>query len=413
MSAQITIGIDLGTSGVRAAALSSEHMVVGTASQQMPTQKRRDPTSLILATKNVLAKLATQIDGPVSALAICGTSGSFVPLDHHGHATGPNVLYSDRASSDIVTQIAKHAPKSSPVHGAHSPLAKIISTNCSNFAFEADYVASWLTGKRVPCDANNALKAGGDPLGLGWPNWIEQCGATRKNFPDIVEPGTPIGSMSQTIQKELGFQTAPVICAGTTDGCAAALAAGLKDVGDAVTSLGTSLTLKILSDRPIVSVPHGIYSHRLLGMWLVGGASNAGGAAIRAHFDDDQVTELMLKIDTTRKFDLNYMPLLRSGERFPVFDPYLMPRFDPQPKEDTAFLHAILESLVRVEKIGFTVLQANGAPAPVKIAAVGNGTKNKAWMRIRERELSAPLANPLFIDPACGAAILAGIGSNV
>ena len=75
-----------------------------------------------------------------------------------------------------------------------------------------------------------------------------------------------------------------MICAGTTDGVASFIATRAAAPGDAVTSLGTTLVLKLLSDKPIFAPAQGVYSHRLGDRWLAGGASNTGGGALLAHF---------------------------------------------------------------------------------------------------------------------------------
>jgi len=64
-----------------------------------------------------------------------------------------------------------------------------------------------------------------------------------------------------------------------------------------VTSLATTLVLKLLSDRPLFDSDLGVYSHRIENLWLVGGASNSGGAAIAKHFSLDQIRELSEKIN--------------------------------------------------------------------------------------------------------------------
>lgn len=70
-----------------------------------------------------------------------------------------------------------------------------------------------------------------------------------------------------------------------------------------------------------------------------GGASNTGGAVLRAHFSDAQLADLTDEIDVGRSPALGYYPLLRPGERFPVNDPQLQPRLEPRPDSDAEFLH--------------------------------------------------------------------------
>ncbi|TGR93377.1 carbohydrate kinase, partial [Mesorhizobium sp. M2E.F.Ca.ET.209.01.1.1] len=88
-----------------------------------------------------------------------------------------------------------------------------------------------------------------------------------------------------------------VVVAGTTDGCASFLATGATAAGDGVTALGSSLTIKILSDRPISAPRFGIYSHRLGDTWLAGGASNSGGKVLAQHFPLARIIELSAMID--------------------------------------------------------------------------------------------------------------------
>jgi hypothetical protein len=73
--------------------------------------------------------------------------------------------------------------------------------------------------------------------------------------------------------------------------------------------------------------------------WLVGGASNSGGAVLRQLFSDQQLTQLSAAIDPSQASPLDYYPLPAPGERFPVNDPLLAPRLEPRPEDDTQFLH--------------------------------------------------------------------------
>jgi sugar (pentulose or hexulose) kinase len=81
-------------------------------------------------------------------------------------------------------------------------------------------------------------------------------------------------------------------------------------------------------------------------MAQVGGASNTGGAVLRAHFSDAQLRELSARIQLPPigggggcgGGDYGYYPLLRPGERFPVNDPNLAPCMEPRPGDDAEFL---------------------------------------------------------------------------
>ena len=94
-----------------------------------------------------------------------------------------------------------------------------------------------------------------------------------------------------------------------------------------VTSLGSTLAIKLVSEVRVDDARFGVYSHRLDDTWLVGGASNTGGAVLRQLFTDDQLVALSEHIDPAMPSPLDYYPLPKKGERFPVSDPNMMPRF--------------------------------------------------------------------------------------
>lgn len=83
------------------------------------------------------------------------------------------------------------------------------------------------------------------------------------------------------------------VCAGSSDSIAAFLASGAEAPGMAVSSLGSTLAIKLISKTRVDDSSQGIYSHRLGDVWLVGGASNVGCAVLRKEgFSNDE-----LKVD--------------------------------------------------------------------------------------------------------------------
>lgn len=162
---------------------------------------------------------------------------------------------------------------------------------------------------------------------------------------------------------------------GTTDSIAAFLAAGVSKPGQAVSSLGSTLAIKLLSTVCVEDAERGIYSHRLGDLWLVGGASNTGCAVLRQQgFTDDDLNRLSNLVDPSTDSGLTYYPLTTVGERFPVNDPKMLPVLDPKPDlsgysgnrcRDTEwrrlYLHGILEGIARVEQKGYAALGELGA----------------------------------------------------
>jgi sugar (pentulose or hexulose) kinase len=404
----IALGIDLGTSGVRAAVIDAAGEPVVFATTPLDGVARRDAAALWGAVQTTLGKLGAL--GAIRGVAVDGTSGTLVAIDAGGSPRAPAELYNDPAAPALVARIAALAPGESAAHGAASPLAKLLALRArpgvARVLHEADWIAGRLRGAFDVTDENNALKTGYDPVARRWPDWFAALGLGPDDLPRVVPPGSALGPVGPE-GRALGLDPAALVIAGTTDGCAAFLATGAAAAGDAVTSLGSTLTIKLLSSRPVFAPHYGIYSHRLGEMWLAGGASNAGGAVLAAYFDPARLAALSAAIDPSVPSGLDYYPLLRPGERFPISDPALAPRLTPRPAEDARFLHGMLEGLARVEALGYQRLGELGASALASIRAVGGGAANPTFTAIRARLLGVPFRPARASEAAVGAARLA------
>ena len=407
------LGIDLGTSGVRAALVDADGKTLALVQARIEPAQRRDPQALFGAVGEALAGLGDL--GAVAAVAVDGTSGTLLAIDGAGRPVTPLSLYNDPAAPALVQRIAAAAPAESAARGATSPLARLLALQAAPGAVrmlhEADWIAGRLWGEFTMSDENNALKTGYDVLARAWPGWIEGLGVRPEMLPAVVAPGTWLGEVGRE-GRALGLPPRAIVAAGTTDGCAAFLATGANAPGDAVTSLGSTLTLKLLSHQPVFAPDYGIYSHRLGETWLAGGASNSGGAVLARFFDADRIAALSATIDPAEASGLEYYPLLSPGERFPINDPALAPRLTPRPADDARFLHGLLEGIARIEALGYRRLAALGAPAPIRLRTVGGGANNATWTAMRARLLGVPLMPARATEAAVGTALLALRGTS-
>lgn len=419
-NAALFLGIDVGTSGVRAAAIDEHGKKVAFASQRFAALpfERRDSRGWWAATEAALDALLAGIEpGAVAAIAVDGTSGTMVIVDATGEPLGPAKLYNDRCEdSDILSRIAEAAPATAAVHGAASALSRLIEFSgidgASFILHEADWVANRLSGRVGFSDENNSLKTGYDPIARAWPDWIGETGADTELLPKVVEPGTPYGTVSAPCARRFGLSKATLVVAGTTDGCASFLATGAHRFGDGATVLGSTLTVKLLSQQPITAPDYGIYSHRIGDLWLAGGASNTGGAVLLHYFSNDELDALSRTIDPEMDTGLDYYPLVTKGERFPVNDPNLVPRVTPRPEDDAAFLQALFEGIAEIEAMAYERIANLGGPKLATLKTVGGGAANPVWTRIREKRLGVVMESALSNEAAVGAAILARRGAE-
>ncbi|WP_426126488.1 FGGY-family carbohydrate kinase [Pararhizobium sp. PWRC1-1] len=414
------IGIDIGTSGARAVAMDADFNVVAAGSSKLAdfSTDHRDPVIWWQAVQTALGQVLDVIDRKqVRAIAIDGTSGTMLPVSADGAPLAVPMMYNDPVEdADILARIKAHAPKESAAHGATSGLAKALLYQSVPGVFriihQADWLAGHFTGFYDVSDENNALKTGYDPVSRSWPDWIAATGARLDLLPDVLPAGSPIAGISDDAADAFGLADDVVIVAGTTDGCASFLATGADQPGDAVSALGTTLTVKMLSDRPLFAPDYGLYSHRIGDMWLAGGASNTGGVVLSAHFDNERITALSAEIDPATDTGLDYYPLVKDGERFPVNDPAMKPRMAPRPESDAKFLKAIFEGIAGVEALAYQRLVSLGSPALRSIRTVGGGAKNAVWTAIRSRKIAVPFLPVASEEAAAGTARLALIGAK-
>jgi sugar (pentulose or hexulose) kinase len=407
------LGVDVGTSGARAALLAANGELLGLASTSFAALGD-DPSSPRVWRRAVLsciARLRKDCDlVSVAALAVDGTSGTMLAIDGEGEPVGPASMYDEPCEDEAnLARIDAAAPLESPARGRTSPLARALAMQDRPKArvvlHQADWLSGLFSGRFDVTDENNALKTGYDVMERRWPAWIARAGMDPGKLPAVLQPGAPVGPICEAAMR-LGLPARAVVHAGTTDGCASFLATGASHIGDAVTALGSTLVIKILSDKPISDAASGVYSHRLGDRWLAGGASNSGGKAIRHFLPTADLEALSGALTPDEPLGLHLYPLARPGERFPINDPNLAPRVEPRPAGEAQFLQALLEGVAEIEALAYRRLGELGSPPLRSLRTVGGGAANAAWTRIRQRLIPAPFEPAISSEACVGTAYL-------
>ena len=413
------IGIDLGTSGCRVIAIDEQNDIIATTQQSLiippiiPPKSEQDANYQWEIVLKTLSQVVSQCqDYDIQAIAVDATSGSVLIANAQGQALTPIFMYNDARAVAQSELIANVAPQESGAHGSSSGLAKLLYLQQHNkiatdakLLHQADWINFNLGARLGISDHNNALKTGYDPVEQCWPAWIGSL-TDKSLLPEIVSPGTAIATLSKSLCQHLKLTNRPNIVAGTTDSIAGLIATGANDIGDAVTSLGSTLVVKLISDKPLFIPEQGIYSHRLADKWLVGGASNTGGSVLKYYFDNQQLKRLSEQITFNDK-PADYYPLLTVGERFPTNDPNLQPRLTPRSENDAEFLYGMLAGIAKIEQQAYDCLQQAGTTPITSIRTVGGGAENKVWQAIRQRHIAVPFITPKHTEAAYGAALLA------
>ena len=383
------LGIDFGTSGARAIVIDCQGDTIDTQQSSFGDLPADQQTK---TWRNTLFDLITQIPlevrNNIKAIAINGTSSTVLLCNAVGKPITEPLLYNDSRGKDVLDQVKVIAPDNHVVVSTTSSLAKLIwwsrqsyFAQASYLLHQADWLAALLHGKLGISDYHNALKLGYDVDNLCYPQWLQNLPFAHL-YPQVLSPGAAVGVLTTDSCRYLNLPGDCIVKTGTTDSIAAFLASGASQPGEAVTSLGSTLVLKLLSRTKVTAAEFGIYSHKLGNLWLTGGASNTGGAVFKHFFTNEQLEQLSSQINPDVASPLKYYPLIKPGDR-------------------------LLESISRIEQLGYQKLQNLGADKLTQVYTAGGGAQNQTWLKIRQRHLKVPVTSAKNTQAAYGSALLA------
>ncbi|MEI5100601.1 FGGY family carbohydrate kinase [Streptomyces sp. PmtG] len=432
----VWLGLDLGTQSARCVAVDAAGTVLASASRPLTSRRdgprhEQDPeqwwTALTAACREATGALddASRVRG----LALDATSGTILLADATGRPLTPGLMYDDgraaeqaaranAAGADVWRALGYRSMQPSWAlpkllwlldNGAPGPGARLLH--------QPDLITWRLVGHQVPSDASHALKTGYHLLHDRWPARVfDELGVPEGLLPDVVRPGTPLGTVRAEAAAATGIPEGTVVVAGTTDGCAAQLGAGALAPGAWNAVLGTTLVLKGVSPH-LVRDPGGVvYCHRGPGdTWLPGGASSSGAGALAREFpgaDLDRLTEAAAA--AARDADAVTYPLVsRGGERFPFRAADAVPFTLGEPRGAAERFHAQLLGVAFVERLCFDYLDLIGAPVEGPLTLTGGGARNRYWSALRADVLGRPVRVPAQAEGAVGMAVLAATAAGV
>jgi xylulokinase len=415
----LVIGIDLATAHARAVVIDHDGDVLAEQDAALPEvlepsagAREQHPAYLDTA-MTLLGRVATDLGpraGEVGALCLTGTSGTLVPCDRQGRPTGAALLYNDQQSATEATTLRAAGIGAS----ATSPMARLghlARLGADLVLHTPDVVTAGLIGHVPPTDTSHALKAGIDPQARTWDHAaFEALQVPADAVPDLVHPGTLLGTLTSAVAARTGLPASAVVVAGMTDGCTAQVAAGAVALGDSVGVLGTTLVLKAVTDHDVQGVGGALYSHYAPdGSWWAGGASNVGARPVAAEFggrDAATLADLERRAAEAGPATAVCYPLRGTGERFPFSSPEATGFVLGEPGDPGHAYRTFLEGVAFVERLALDTLRAHGA-TPTLHHLAGGGSRNLLWSRIRATVSEVPVVRAHQASSAYGAALLA------
>jgi len=430
MAGTITVGVDVGTGGVRAVAADRSGVVVAEAEQPLPASASPQPGRVEQrpvdwwdGVRGCLRRIGGELgSGALKAAAVCvdSTSGTILPIDESGAPLRDALMYNDaragREADDLNEAGAELTGRMGYRFNSSYGLAKILwlarhePDTCSNARFvnAADFLTGKLCGEWGRTDYTNALKMGYDLLEDCWPAWLADVGVDPGKLPRVHRSGSVVGRVSKAAAAETGLAPDTPVAIGPTDGVAAFYACGARQPGESGSTLGTTLVLKSLS-RSILLDPRGrIYCHKHAeGFWLPGGASNCGCEYAGRFFPDADLDALGAEAERFLPCKVLLYPLARKGERFPVVAPKAERFLSEGPSCEAEGFAAYLQAIAFVERWAYEIVAGLGGEAAGAVYTSGGGSRSDMWMQLRADALGRETARTAMPDSAFGSAVLA------
>lgn len=414
------IGIDLGTSSVKAILVDERQRVLATAARELsvsrpaPLWSEQAPADWIAATLDVLRSLKDAAPEAFRHCAGIGLSGQMhgaVLLDERDQPLRPCILWNDGRAEAECAEIEAAEPDARTITGniampgftapkllwvrKHEP---DIFRRTRKVLLPKAYLRLALTGEAIEemSDASGTLW-----LDTGRRDWSDRMlaatGLDRGHMPALVEGAQAAGRMRPALARDLGFDAPPLFAGGAGDNAAGAVGLGAVAPGSSFLSLGTSGVLwrTTAGFEPRAGSAVHAFCHALPELWhqmsvhLSAAASLSWWAAISGQSEAALLNELGAGAE--QPSPALFTPYL-SGERTPHNDPQLRGGFSGLGHETDrrAMTQAVLEGVAFAFRDGKDALEAGTAPIGDAMA-IGGGARSALWLSILADVLNLPL----------------------
>lgn len=345
------LGIDLGTSEVKALVIDENNAVVASHSAPLTIQRphphwsEQAPQAWWEATEYLVATLREKCGHHWSAIKAVGLSGQMhgaVLLDSGGEVIRPAILWNDTRCAQECRELEERAPELHQVAGnlampgfTAPKLLWVRRHEPANFQRTAtvmlpkDYLRYKMTGKKIS-DMSDA--AGTLWLDVAKRDWsdalLDKCGLSRSQMPTLVEGCEVSATLDLQVAARWGLNPSVVVAGGGGDNAVSAIGVGAVSPGDAFISLGTSGVLFVVTDayRPAPQSAVHAFCHVLPNLWHQMSVMLSAASCLQWFCRLTSTTEVALleeiaQLSEEEKANAPFFLPYLSGERTPHNDP--------------------------------------------------------------------------------------------
>ncbi len=418
------LGIDLGTSALKAVLLAEDGRIVAQQSAPLevsrphPQWSEQSPADWWRALSIALGELARaqpQAMRTVRAIGLSGQMHGAVLLDAAGEVLRPAILWNDGRSEPQCAELAGRVPRLAQIAGNlampgftapkllwvrdHQPQ---VFARVARVLLPKDWLRYKLSGEFfTDCsDASGTLW-----LDVGARDWSDEllaaCGMTRSQMPALVEGSAPAGRLSKDVAERFGLTAGIVIAGGGGDNAASAVGMGATAPGDGFVSLGTSGVIFLCSDRFLPAPESAVHAfcHALPGAWHQMSVMLSAASALRwatQLTDRRDEAELLAEVEALDERALDQAPLFLpylAGERTPHNDAQAQGVLFGLTHEHgpAAIGYAVIEGVAFGLLDGWHTLDEATRALARSLDLVGGGARSAYWGRLLATLLERPL----------------------
>ena len=408
------LGLDLGTSELKALLLNDEHQVLATAhaalelSHPQPLWSEQHPQDWWAAVEQVMVQLQAQNGEALACVRAIGLSGQMhgaVLLDADDQVLRPAILWNDGRSGPQCERLSRALPTLAQISGnlampgftapklmwvaEHEPG---IFSRVARVLLPKDWLRLKLTGQAVSemSDASGTLWL--DVEKRQWSEVLLQATGMRVDqMPRLVEGSQASAPLLSTLAKAWGLQGEVIVAGGAGDNAASAVGMGLVKPGEGFVSLGTSGVVFVSGDRFVPNPAKAVHAfcHALPARWhqmsVMLSAASAVTWACRqlGYADEASLLADAATLDVSRRVQAPlFLPYL-SGERSPHNNPQACAAWlhlrAAHERADLAY--AVVEGVSWGLKDGWLALDASQQPC-AGLSLVGGGSRSAWWAQL-------------------------------
>lgn len=451
----VWIGVDVGTTGVRAIAYEASGVSLAAAEAFYPLRTphpdwaEERPSEILAATEQVVREAADALryqGRTPSGVALSTVMHSLIPLDAEKQPLTDMQTWADSRSAGIVRALKEEEPvlcrsfyerTGCPMHACY-PLAKILwlRRNRPDLFGRTKFIGSIkdhlfhvFTGEFLADRSTASTTALYNAHELAWDAEILKFIGVAENMLPPVVSTTEARPLAAAAAERMHLPAGLPVVIGATDGVLVNVGIGAVSAGQLSATIGTSGAVRMLVGEPRMDEEMRTWCYNLVdGLWVAGGAINNGGMILRwmrdnvCHFSDAQMAALdvdgydLMTMKASKvpagSDGLILLPFF-TGERAPYWNSDLRGMFFGLSLNHSRshMIRAVMEGICYGMYSVFDALREFGEVRDIR--ASGSFTKSPLWMQILADVLGEPLVLPDNSEGAAyGAAVLGFISAG-